>query len=313
MKLNPLLEEKPGHGHYSACLERKEEIDKYCNKAFAFTVLSSVLMAMFTIGTVTFPLLSFIPGLFGNSWDVVPIFVQITELIGLCFIGALACTRRKLFLVILMIWYILLAASSLIKGTLPGCAVSLLVGIFGTVYTAKAPSVYRDYNQLRETEGWPHFAIWLAEAEEKPAYSYDDYRKRLADKAAREAAYRPEAARSAPSPRYEDKPGYDTSPTMSAEARRMAADVMREAELAARSAEKAERTDAARLAAEEAAREREELRRAEMEARGIAPPVMERYASAGGEMPGIAEAADMIGEPERALPSGDYGNGFTPM
>lgn len=296
MKLNPLLEEKPDHGHYTACLSRKEEIDRYCNRAFTFTVLSSVLMIFFTLFTTEFPLLSFLPTRFGEMCDLFPIFLQITELIGISLLSAIACTKRKKALIVLLAYYLALFVISLISGTFPGVAVSFLVGLCGIIFTIKAPSVYSDYEQLKETEGWPHFAIWMTDTD-RPKYSYDEFRRRAAEKA--------EAEKKMVSHSYaETKKRADAS----FEAARMADEVMRAAE-----AEAKERVSfdpyEARKAAERAAMGTTDMY-GSAATRSMPPP---SYPTSDDDMPAIEAASALLGVPEPAMIAAEYTDSFDPM
>ena len=303
MKLNPMLEEKPDHSHYTACLSRKEEIDKYCNRAFIYTVISSLIMAFFTICTIEMPMISAVPKLIGDVWEPFPIFVQLAELVGVTILAAAACTRKKVLLVVLMIYYLLLTASSLVSGTFPGVAVSFLLGSVGTAATVKAPVFYRDYEQLRKTEGWPHFARWMAEDRDRPKYSYDTLRKRAAEKA--EAETRWDTARSYDTPR---KPPRTSSPDY--EAARMADEVMRAAEAEAKERTSFDPYEARRLAAEEARRASEVYRRSGPDTLEAAPS---RSMPFDDDMPGLEGAAAVLGAPEPAMISGEYTDGFEPM
>lgn len=296
MKLNPMLEEKPDHGHYAACLSRKEEIDKYCNRAFIYTIVASLVLAFFTLCTIELPLLSFVPKLVGDVWDPFPIFIQIIELIGIAILAAAACTRKKVLLVALMIYYLSLIAASLISGSFPGIMATFLLGIGGAAVTIKAPAYYRDYEQLTKTEGWPHFARWMTDAAKRPAYSYDEYRKRAAEKAAMEDKMA--SGRSYTAPRKSTSSDY--------EAAKMADEVMRAAEAEARERKSFDPYEARRLAAEEA-------RRAADIIMGGAEAAPSRSMPSFDDMPGIGGATAAPGAPEPAMLSGEYTDGFEPM
>ncbi len=302
MKLNPLLEEKPDHGHYTTCLSRKEEIDRYCNRAFAYTVFASVIMAVFTLGATSIPLISLLPGLVGDRWDVAHIFVQLIELIGLCVLAAAACSKKKILLVYLMLFYLALFVASLVTGTFPGVVIGFLLGLGGFILTIRSQFIYRDYEQLKKTEGWPHFARWMAEDRERPKYSYDEFRRRAAEKAAAEAKY------TAPRPRTEPrKPAASSDP----EAARMADEVMRAAEAEARERRSFDPYEARRLAEEEARRASGDYAaEAAGVTRGMPAPY---YSTSDDDMPALDGASALLGVPEPAMISGEYTDGFEPM
>jgi len=299
MKRNPLLEEKPDHAHYTACLARKDEIDRYCNRAFSYTVFISIVMAVITLTTTEIPLVSLIPGLFGGSWSVPHIFIQLLELVGLCILAAAACSKKKILLVVLMIFYIALTGASLVTGTFPGVFIAFMFGIIGFMLTVKSFFIYRDYEQLKTTEGWPHFAIWMTEGSDRPKYSYDEFRKRAADKASAEARYTSRPSPSSASPRRTDY-----------EAARMADEVMRAAEAEARERSSFDPYEARRIAEEEARRASAAMEHDMSAATRSAPAP---YYTSDDDMPALDGASALLGVPEPAMISGEYTDGFEPM
>ena len=74
---NPKLKELPDHKHYAACLNRKLEIDDYCQKLFVQVCIYCVMMLLLTFFTVRFTVISWIPSLFGSSTELLPFFTQI--------------------------------------------------------------------------------------------------------------------------------------------------------------------------------------------------------------------------------------------
>ena len=47
-RTNPKLKELPDHKHYAACLNRKLEIDDYCQKLFVQVCIYCVMMLLLT-------------------------------------------------------------------------------------------------------------------------------------------------------------------------------------------------------------------------------------------------------------------------
>ena len=171
------LHEKPSHEHYPACAARKAEIEKECTKMLVYTITSSVIMTALTFGGMDFPMISALPRLFG-SYSAEMMITQTIELMFVIFIGAMCCSSKKIFTIILMGYYFALTLMGTFAGSTAGCIVAFFLGCAGIAVTYRAPKIWRDYDHLRSTEGWPFFLDWYTHIKETPEYTFEGARKR---------------------------------------------------------------------------------------------------------------------------------------
>lgn len=171
MKERPDIEEKPDHGHYAACLGLKTDIEIRCKDIFFYTLISSIIMILFTFGCTVIPILSIIPSLLGESYEVGFIFLQTTELLLMILLAAFGYGEKKQLNALLFCIYALIFVFSLFTGRRLGSALGAIYGACGAFFTRKAFSDSGYYKKLRETEGFPHFSLTYAAAMEKPAFS----------------------------------------------------------------------------------------------------------------------------------------------
>lgn len=170
MPYNPNLAEKPNHGHYPICLGRKTAIEKYCRKMFGYAFFSGIIMSVFTFFGMNFAVISWIPSMLGNSYEVSYIFSQLFIIMGIVFLSALGCGRLKIFNVIQLVLYLAIAVLSLFSDGAISRSCGFIIGAAGVLTCYKAPLAMIEYNQLMQTEGFPHFNVHFTEMEENRVY-----------------------------------------------------------------------------------------------------------------------------------------------
>lgn len=181
---DPKYEEKPDHSHYPICGARKTDIDEFSRNVFVYTAGVSLVMLFITYCGAAMPLISWIPSLFGCSTCVPFLFSQTAEIILVTALSFLAFTKWKIIHIGLLLGYALLIVASLLDRSAIGI-ITFIIGVIGTVLTAPSFKIYSDYNQLRNTEGWPHFSIHYTEAMEHPTFTsryISEYRTAPEDK-----------------------------------------------------------------------------------------------------------------------------------
>lgn len=196
MKVNEKLLEKPDHGHYAACAERKTGIEEFSRNVFFYTVAASIIFTVMTYCGADIAAVSWIPSLFGPSTEVPHLFSQTFELILFVLMSALGYGKRKIFHLIIFALYIVITLASIFDGNLPADLLTFIIGAVGTALTFPSIRVYSDYNHLRSVEGWPHFSITYTESVEHPTYTsryMSEYRAAPADRVSA-----PESSRPAP-------------------------------------------------------------------------------------------------------------------
>ena len=181
---DPKYEEKPDHSHYSICGARKNDIYEFSRNVFVYTAGVCMVMLFITYCGAAMPLVSWIPSLFGCSTCVPFLFVQTAELILVIAASFLAFGRFKVIHIGLFIGYVLLIVATLVDSSTIGI-ITFIIGVIGVVLTAPCFKMYSDYNQLRNTEGWPHFSLHYTEAMEHPTFTsryMSEYRTAPEDK-----------------------------------------------------------------------------------------------------------------------------------
>lgn len=181
MKERPDIDERPDHGHYAACHGLKTEIETHCKDIFFYTLIASIILIFFTLGCTVFPVISFIPSLFGENYEVGFIFTQITELLLIVLVAAFGYGERKYLNEVLFCLYLLIFIFSLFTGRRLGSALGAIYGACGAFISRRAFSDYSFYKKLKETEGFPHFSITYVESLSKPAFS-SEYSREIYEK-----------------------------------------------------------------------------------------------------------------------------------
>ncbi|SEL19038.1 hypothetical protein SAMN02910353_02074 [Ruminococcus sp. YRD2003] len=216
-------DEKPDHGHYVACAERSTQIYEFSRNVFVYTGGVCLVMLFITYCGAAMPLVSWIPSLFGCPTCVPFLFTQTAELILVTLAAFLAFGKWKILHIGLFIGYVLLVVATFFSSSGIGI-ITFIIGVVGTVLTAPSFKVYSDYNQLVNTEGWPHFSLHYTDSLEHPTYTsryMSEYRSAPDDKritadetaASRSAPVLPEMADiEAPEPVMEDIPLIGAAP-----------------------------------------------------------------------------------------------------
>ena len=170
-RTNKELLELPNHGHYVKCLARKFEIDKNALLVLKYTILMCCVVLLFTLCTFRLAVVSWVPSLIGDSTDIAALFTQILIVLAIGGCAALNCGKYKIFGMILFGFYIAQAVFGFICMDDNAADIfSLILGIGGVATSFRAVSDYLDWNQLRETEGFPHFNLRYAEQLDNPEY-----------------------------------------------------------------------------------------------------------------------------------------------
>lgn len=181
MKERPDIEEKPDHGHYAACAGLKTDIERHCRDTFGYALIASIIMIIFTFAGTVFPVMSFIPSLVGDNYEVGFIFTQVTEFLVIILLAAFGYGERKRLNIVLLCIYLLVFIFSLFTGRALGSALGAMYGACGAFITRRAFSDASYYDRLKATEGYPHFSHAYAAALEKPAYS-SEYTREIYEK-----------------------------------------------------------------------------------------------------------------------------------
>ena len=174
MKFNEAIAEKPAHGHYGACQVRMTGIEQFSKYAAYYAIGSSLYMAVTAMFTETFQVISWLPLLiFGDQYGVGYLFLQFLELAAVAALGIKGNHKACNCHLILLCLYALMAISAFISGfTERGTdAASLMIGIFGIIVLRNTFRNISDYEQLRNTEGFPQFSEIIAKSDDNPGYT----------------------------------------------------------------------------------------------------------------------------------------------
>ena len=174
MRFNEAIAEKPAHGHYGACQVRMTGIEQFSKYAAYYAIGSSAYMAVTAMFTETFQVISWLPMLiFGNQYGVGYLFLQFLELLAVAALGFKGNHKADKCHIILFGLYALMAASALICGfTERGTdTTSLMIGVGGLIVLRNTFRNVADYEQLKETEGFPQFSEIIARSDDNPGYT----------------------------------------------------------------------------------------------------------------------------------------------
>lgn len=157
MNMNPELLERKDHGHYPACLGRMSAIKNYCNRLFFCTLIIGSVLFMISLTGIRLCVISWIPSLFGGERDLAPYFLRLLSCLMFIVLACLGWGRFKICNIILTCIYFIMTVAPVFVGQSLFDAVVLMAGVAGLLMSLRSFTYYRDYNQLRETEGFPHF------------------------------------------------------------------------------------------------------------------------------------------------------------
>jgi len=171
LKTDTTIEERPDHSHYAACLGKKTEIEHRNSVILGYTLVSGLILIIFSCTGIEMPVFSWLPSLFGSQAELLPIFIQCVEIVGMSLLAALGFGKNKSFDAVLLMIYIIITGASLFTGTIPGCVITFFAGLLGVIFCRHALKDSSDYETLKHTEGYPHFSIHYTEYMEHPTYS----------------------------------------------------------------------------------------------------------------------------------------------
>lgn len=166
MKPNSALAESPDHSHYTACLTRMDEIAKFSRNLLSYAAITGAIMILLTVFTLRLPFISLLPSLIGESTELGPMFVQILIIIAYVGLALLGWAKYKIANILLFIIYIMMIIFSIFVGYGYTDILIFIIGIGGLATSLPAFSVYADYEQLKNTEGFPLFNTRLKEYDE---------------------------------------------------------------------------------------------------------------------------------------------------
>ena len=170
---NKKLAEKPDHGHYPVCLGRKTDIERNSTTVLAYTCGACAALLVASLLTGRFAVISWIPALFGDSTDVGSLFVQIVEIIAIVGLAALNCSKNhRICGVLLFGIYLAMAVFGLLgMGSNSFDFMTFALGAMGAAKSFILIPDYLDWQQLKETEGFPHFNERFAFQNENSEYA----------------------------------------------------------------------------------------------------------------------------------------------
>lgn len=171
MAINPDLLELPDHEHYPACSTRMTGINRICTRIFNYVLLTSIIICILSFTGINLPVISTLPSLLSTSFEVPFMFFQVFEMIAMVIIAGLGYGRYKICNVILFILYALMLIVGIFSKNFPGNLFTLIIGAGGTAQTFRAYGIYSDFEQLKKTEGYPHFNLRFTESIEHPDYA----------------------------------------------------------------------------------------------------------------------------------------------
>ena len=196
-KKNPDLMEKPDHAHYPMCRGRLDAINDICKDTLFYTLVVSAVLAFFSLLATPMEVVSWIPFIFtlqdakafGMSFGF-SVFQLLMSLM-LSVVALLGLVKHKIFTVIMFFVYLGMLVSSLFIVLTRFDFLTAILGAVGVYKSAGILKGYRDFKQLRKTEGYPLFSAILTEYDERKAespdgYYRDHYQKLLQEKLAKE-------------------------------------------------------------------------------------------------------------------------------
>ena len=171
---NPLLEEKPNHAHYPACLGRLEAINKQGNALSIFSVVSGLMLSAISLTGFPLQVIGWLPVLVGGSTSELSSGLCVFQMLicwGLILLGLFGCGRHKICHYVLFVIYMLMFIVPIFHMFTLLDAFTFIAGGLGVIFGYRAPKNYYDYQQLSETEGFPLFSLILTEHEEQKSFS----------------------------------------------------------------------------------------------------------------------------------------------
>lgn len=171
---NPALAEKPNHAHYPACLGRLDAIKKQSTCLFLYSLASGFCLSAISLVGYPLQVIGWLPIILSDTAGEISVgmsFFQMFLCWGLALLGLLGCGKNKIFHVILFWIYFLMFIVPIFHMFSLLDAFTFIAGGLGVIYGYKAPRNYLDYQQLRETEGFPVFSIILTEHDEQKKLS----------------------------------------------------------------------------------------------------------------------------------------------
>lgn len=192
---NPILEEKPNHAHYPACLGRLEAINKQGSALFIFSLVSGLLLSVISLTGFPLQVIGWLPVLVGGSTSELSSGMCVLQMLicwGLILLGLFGCSRYKICHYVLFLIYLLMFIVPIFHMFSLLDAFTFIAGGLGVIFGYRAPKNYYDFQQLSETEGFPLFSIILTEHEEQKRFSkYCNNRYGQAQKQSQQANAQP--------------------------------------------------------------------------------------------------------------------------
>lgn len=173
MLTNEKLAEQENHAHYMACLQRKTAIDKFCRKVFYLSIAETVILLVMMMFGLWLSAFSWIPDICGKQFTLPNIFAYIIEFILLPLIAFMGCGKKKIYTLIFFAVQCLMVIGCFFGGLKTINTFPFLIGLIGIIVSYPSISAYFDYNQLMQTEGFPHFNNFLADADDNPEFVSD--------------------------------------------------------------------------------------------------------------------------------------------
>lgn len=136
------------------------EIEEYCHRLFIQTCVYCAVLILFSLFTVRFALISWLPSLFGSSTEVLPFFVQVLLIIGIVVLAGFNCGKSKICGVLVLAIFSGMVLFGMIFIN-PLNLIMALIGAAGVAASAGSIGVFLDYRQLENTEGFPYFSYTL--------------------------------------------------------------------------------------------------------------------------------------------------------
>ena len=137
---------------------------------FVYCCGASLILIFFTYLGVPIAGVSWIPSLFGDPFTIGHLFSQTIELIAFAFLSFIGYGKRKIFHLIIFLIFVVTLIACMFDGSCID-VFTFVISAVGIILTFPCFREYADYIQLTNTEGWPHFSKYLAEAEEHPTFS----------------------------------------------------------------------------------------------------------------------------------------------
>lgn len=175
--INKYLAEQPEHGHYIVCLQRLKAIERLSKRIFVFTIIEAIAMGFMTIFGLHIGVISIVASLFGGTFSIGYLSVQILEIITIPLLAFDSCGKHKLYNIIVFAIHCIIIMFCLFEGFQGIMTDVFLIGLIGAIITYPSINAYFDYEQLKQTEGFPYFSNFLANAEDNPEY-VSDYQKK---------------------------------------------------------------------------------------------------------------------------------------